>query len=90
MGALIQSQPLYIKGLTDHEKAATGCFEGALLYLVTLMISIGYWVYESFRAKPPVVPRFGPGSTSSGNSSPNNETVRFGGKYGAVVSDTFE
>ena len=30
IGALIQSQPLYIKGLTDHEKAATGCFEGGL------------------------------------------------------------
>jgi hypothetical protein len=60
----------------------------ALLYLVTLLLSVGYWMFDSLSKKPtPAAPRFGAGATNG--SSGNLETTRFGGKYGAVVSDTF-
>mmetsp|Transcript_73364 Transcript_73364/g.143958 ORF Transcript_73364/g.143958 Transcript_73364/m.143958 type:complete len:110 (+) Transcript_73364:66-395(+) len=86
MGSLLQSQPLYIKGPTDHVKASKGCYEGALLYLVTLLLSVGYWMFDSLRKKPSVN---GPNGSQISRSNSNLETTRFGGKYGAVVNDTF-
>ena len=71
IGALLQKQPLYIKGATDPAKAAQGCYEGAIIYVGTLVLSVGYWVYDESKKKV-----FGA----------NKETVKFGGKYGAVAT----
>jgi hypothetical protein len=65
-----------------------------MLYLVTLLISVGYWMFDSFKKKPAVGVR-GSGNNSGGggarySNGPSSESPTSGGKYGAVVaSDSF-
>lgn len=51
IGFLFQSQPMYIKGPEDAEKAAQGCYGGAGIYAVTMVLSIIYW-YRNEPEKP--------------------------------------
>mmetsp|Transcript_14582 Transcript_14582/g.32154 ORF Transcript_14582/g.32154 Transcript_14582/m.32154 type:complete len:104 (+) Transcript_14582:119-430(+) len=80
IGSLLQSQPLYIKGPEDSSAAAKGCYEGAMLYLATFLLSVGYWMFDSLKAKSP------PLSPLMNRAPPSNS---YGGKYGAVVNDSF-
>ncbi|KAJ1404708.1 hypothetical protein B484DRAFT_437083, partial [Ochromonadaceae sp. CCMP2298] len=75
-----KSQPLYIKGPEDSSAAAKGCYEGAMLYLATFLLSVGYWMFDSLKAKSP------PLSPLMNRAPPSNS---YGGKYGAVVNDSF-
>jgi hypothetical protein len=51
IGSLLQSQPLYIKGPKDSAAAAQGCYQGALIYLGTLAISVAYWIFDYLKNK---------------------------------------
>ena len=56
IGGLLQSQPLYIKGPEDPEAAAQGCYGGAGIYVLTLVMSIGYIWKESEALAAPASP----------------------------------
>lgn len=80
IGSLLQTQPLYIKGPSDSAKAATGCYQGAMIYAATFLISLGYWTFSSMRSKATnmIDGRGGGRRVGSGST---------GGKYGAVVTN---
>lgn len=79
IGSLLETQPLYIKGPTDSAAAAKGCYEGAIIYVATFLLSLGYWIYDGMRSKVAAAANRGQNTTF--------EKSRFGGKYGAVSYD---
>lgn len=46
IASLLHTQPLYIKGPSDPAKSSTACYNGALLYLGTFILSVAYWVVK--------------------------------------------
>mmetsp|Transcript_24911 Transcript_24911/g.41520 ORF Transcript_24911/g.41520 Transcript_24911/m.41520 type:complete len:113 (+) Transcript_24911:75-413(+) len=89
VGSLLQTQPIYIKGPTDTEGAARGCYQGAMLYVATFLLSLGYWIFDSLRAKAPQSSSNSINARLSSYSGGGGSSNSFGGKYGAVVSDSF-
>lgn len=47
MGGLLDHQSLYIHGIDDADKGSQSCYVGASLYIVSMVISIAYWVYHN-------------------------------------------
>mmetsp|Transcript_12071 Transcript_12071/g.18238 ORF Transcript_12071/g.18238 Transcript_12071/m.18238 type:complete len:98 (-) Transcript_12071:189-482(-) len=45
IGILLDSQGVYIQGVDDADKGSENCYIGAVLYIVSLVISVGYWIY---------------------------------------------
>jgi len=73
---MLQSQPLYIKGPEDPETAAQGCYGGAGIYALTMVLSLLYIWQE------------GKDSNTAGNLSPSSPMNRnqAGNAYGSVPS----
>ena len=40
---MLQKQPIYMKGIENSEAAASGCYEGALIYFFIWLASVLYW-----------------------------------------------
>eukprot|EP01031_Cornospumella_fuschlensis_P026570 gene26570-32111_t len=84
IGSLLQSQPLYIKGPEDPDKAAQGCYQGALIYLATFCFSVIYWILDTLKKKAVAALN----SSSSNAAAPSPRTRTQGSKkYGALETD---
>mmetsp|Transcript_10901 Transcript_10901/g.10522 ORF Transcript_10901/g.10522 Transcript_10901/m.10522 type:complete len:109 (+) Transcript_10901:154-480(+) len=79
IGILLQKQPLYIKGPKNPAEAAIGCYEGAVIYLATFILSMLYWTYDEIRQGKVPFSSNRPPSPALGNTSPGGNT------YGAVA-----
>ena len=47
VGSLLDSQPLYMSGVDDTEKAAGSCYGAAGIYATFLAVSLAYWYYDN-------------------------------------------
>lgn len=74
-----------MKDIEDPAAAAVACYEGAVIYAVTFILSIGYWmIYDMGQGKGFFSSRGN--SSSGGGNSRSNEKKKFGSKYGAVAT----
>ena len=72
IGALLQSQPMYIKGIDDPELAASGCYGGAGLYCASMVLSLGYWYWYDSQKSSLSIPTQRPGNSYGAVSNPIN------------------
>eukprot|EP01039_Chlorochromonas_danica_P004034 gene4031-4412_t len=79
IGSLLQKQPLYIKGPKDSAQAAQNCYEGALIYLGTFVLSVAYWIFDSLKKKA--------AAALAGTSESRRQRVQGDKKYGALSSN---
>ena len=79
LGVLLDSQPLYVKGLHDKEAASTSCYGAAGLYASSFLISLFYWYYNSRSNADAHRDSDGNGNSDRnwGTDDVNNDNVRF-------------
>jgi len=77
IGILLEYQPLYVKGIVEPSKSAQSCYQGAVIYAGTLLLSLGYWSFDESRKRL---------ARQAERNKPKNQKIKFGSKYGAVAN----